>query len=1453
MNPGEATVPGSVVIPAGATSASFTIGVPNGATAASVIIKAAATGFNTAVQTLNIVTASLPDLAVTSVTLPATPQTGNLDVPLKWTVTNDGNGPATGQWNDHVVLSTDPAGNNVVFAQDFAYAGVSLPEGSSYTGSATFNVPSQVGTYYLTVTTNSGANAIAEITTGNDSKVAAMSVGAAYYATLKVQPNEKEVPAGSPITVSGSCVNTDGVTVPVAAVVSIAVYEDGKSIEELGPIFANSNGTYSYTFAPSASDPADNDLNAGDYQFFALTNGLTPIQVPVQSSDTATVLGMSITPSPVAMNLVPGTPVSGTMTITNLSSVPLTNLVVTGVDEGTGSQKLPISVSYIINNPAELAGTTTNPGQLTATYTLTANASIAVSGKIFVTINDDQGVPVTVEFDPTITPPTPRLTATTLTAGVVVGTDTLESFTLTNSGSAGSGPITIVSPVSWITAASVPTPLAPGQSEQVEMQLMPAENQALGEFDGTIGVDYGSTGLPVSFSIDVVSDQHGSVQVVVNDESTDLTEAGGHLAGATVQLIDPLTSQPVATGTSTSAGVTLTNVTAGTYELIVTAPQHSTYTSPITVQPGVNTDNVFIHENTVTYTWTVVPTAIPDNYTIQLQADFVTQVPIPNLVPDKPFVMPMLDEGGSVEFVENVTNEGLIAATNVQISAVSNGTFTLTPLVTNIPVLPAQSEYAIPVELTANPGKTVETYDKSPDCCNIPELNIEYSYVASNPVEQVRQVKVYPVFVTDAHYAAIENSWGSATPSFSSLVPDLFNSPEQSFIRQVLANTSNPDTVDPQGNPIGSDLPQPEGELLSALANGLTGTVSDIANNFSSLLSDLCDLTEATITGSTGGGGGGGGGTPYYYGGGQGPTYTPVYWDIPTTPTVTAQVRVEIDQNVDFTRDAFEGTLTLNNDAPTGLSDIQVNLDIKTIPGPGGMAQEATNLFYVETPQLSGFSTNEDGSYDLAGTGEDNGSDPEGTASYTIIPTQEAAPITATQYAVGGTLTYTQADGTVIDVPLLPAQITVEPSPDLVLNYFWQQQVEGQDAVTPAVVQPSVAFPLGVEVTNIGHGPADNFSITSAQPKIIENAQGLLVGFNILGTTVNGKEAAPSLTADFGNIDPGADGAPPPSSWSPPWRATSRTSRRPTSTTTPSAARRPRSSIASISITWSRWWRPATSATRRPCPRPASPTRCPTTASRTSWSATCPARSASPTPSTSAMAPRHRWPRPATSASRKCREHEYQVTAEMPAGWGYFDIADPTGGNLDVNSVERRRRPVPQGRRQRVEHRAEHHVRRLRHRRGRPAPARLQRQRRHHHLRRDLHQPERDHAADLAASGGQAVNGEYRRGDPRSHLQRADRSRHVHRRQPKLDARRRGDPDQRRDHRPGLGQHLPDRRPGAADGRRRQLRADRRAPPGWRTARATSAPARRAPTGPWIRPTRSSRSSTWRRRSGPRP
>jgi|GEM_PF-4124500 len=58
-------------------------------------------------------------------------------------------------------------------------------------------------------------------------------------------------------------------------------------------------------------------------------------------------------------------------------------------------------------------------------------------------------------------------------------------------------------------------------------------------------------------------------------------------------------------------------------------------------------------------------------------------------------------------------------------------------------------------------------------------------------------------------------------------------------------------------------------------------------------------------------------------------------------------------------------------------------------------------------------------------------------------------------------------------------------------------------------------------VHNRGRGLARNFSITSGQPRIVDNAKGLLVNFDIIATEVAGRSLTPSLTANFGDIDPG--------------------------------------------------------------------------------------------------------------------------------------------------------------------------------------------------------------------------------------------------------------------------------------------------------------------------------------------
>lgn len=61
---------------------------------------------------------------------------------------------------------------------------------------------------------------------------------------------------------------------------------------------------------------------------------------------------------------------------------------------------------------------------------------------------------------------------------------------------------------------------------------------------------------------------------------------------------------------------------------------------------------------------------------------------------------------------------------------------------------------------------------------------------------------------------------------------------------------------------------------------------------------------------------------------------------------------------------------------------------------------------------------------------------------------------------------------------------------------------------------------MAVLVQNEGYGTAFNFQITSAQPQIIDNEKGLLINFNIIGAAVNNQPVSPSLTVNFGNVQP---------------------------------------------------------------------------------------------------------------------------------------------------------------------------------------------------------------------------------------------------------------------------------------------------------------------------------------------
>jgi len=229
---------------------------------------------------------------------------------------------------------------------------------------------------------------------------------------------------------------------------------------------------------------------------------------------------------------------------------------------------------------------------------------------------------------------------------------------------------------------------------------------------------------------------------------------------------------------------------------------------------------------------------------------------------------------------------------------------------------------------------------------------------------------------------------------------------------------------------------------------------------------------------------------------------------------VCAKVVIKIDQEAVMTRAAFLGNLEISNGNSTNLTNLTVTLQIKDANG-----NIVNDLFGITSPILNNITS-------VDGTGILIGDDPNtpqnegiGSAQWTFIPTNLAAPEIPAQYTIGGSLSYLE-NGATVTVPLLSTPITVYPQAELYLDYFHQRDVFADDPFTDQI-ETSVPYELAVLIKNQGKGEAKNLKITSGQPKIIENEKGLLIDFQIIGSEVNGQGASPSLTVNFGNIAAG--------------------------------------------------------------------------------------------------------------------------------------------------------------------------------------------------------------------------------------------------------------------------------------------------------------------------------------------
>ena len=235
---------------------------------------------------------------------------------------------------------------------------------------------------------------------------------------------------------------------------------------------------------------------------------------------------------------------------------------------------------------------------------------------------------------------------------------------------------------------------------------------------------------------------------------------------------------------------------------------------------------------------------------------------------------------------------------------------------------------------------------------------------------------------------------------------------------------------------------------------------------------------------------------------------------------VCASVSVQLTkQTLTAEREDFLATLTIDNTQSTPLTSLSIAL-VLTLGGAANASQLAAanltsnSLFSIQLTSTGGLASGGvggDGTISAGGMG---------TIVWTVLPYAIAAPSSSPAlYSVSGQFSYAQ-DGVPYTVPLLPATITVFPTPVLVLDYFLPSAVYSDDPFT-AYVEPSVPFAVGLLASNVGYGSLLSLTLQSSPPTIVDNARGLLISFSLLSTALNDATAATTAVLSAGNVAAG--------------------------------------------------------------------------------------------------------------------------------------------------------------------------------------------------------------------------------------------------------------------------------------------------------------------------------------------
>ncbi|HTV41600.1 MAG TPA: immunoglobulin domain-containing protein [Candidatus Sulfotelmatobacter sp.] len=555
-------------------------------------------------------------------------------------------------------------------------------------------------------TSNEGQYSVAVVSDYGSAVSSAATLSVLGYCA-SAQPSQAIYPMGSavPITVQTFVCNSQTAMPNQIATVWISNNGYVRSL----PATTGNSGSTVVDFAPLPTE-------AGYYQVAASLPG-EPIP---NAQNSFTLAGIALSTNNISAQVIDGVEETNIVILTNLTSVDLSGLSATVIGSTPDVKVQPIV-------PGTLSGNTT--GQLACVLTALDDGPAQDQCEILLTTA--LGTTNIVSVMATVVPGAPQLTVTPspLDASMIQGAQKLVNFWVANTGGATSGPVSLILPQeSWLTPVTpLPMPpLAPGQSNQVTLELSPPSNLPLVPYSGNFDLTSSNAQVSVPFTFDCISTAAGALQVTVQDDLTYYSYGMPNVSNATITVSDLQSGEEVTNAVTDASGIVLfTNLTSDYYTVSVTAPDHSAYSATVLVSPDVTNDlTAFLPLQLVDYTWMVTPTDVSDQYQFTLDETFATLVPWP-VVTVSPAAIDLCDiQGDSTQIDLTITNSGLIAADGLNLYFGPHPDWQIQPLVSSLGTLLPQTNMIVPVTITRI-GTSTDVPDQVPAQLSyyVPALN----------------------------------------------------------------------------------------------------------------------------------------------------------------------------------------------------------------------------------------------------------------------------------------------------------------------------------------------------------------------------------------------------------------------------------------------------------------------------------------------------------------------------------------------------------------------------------------------------------------------------------------------------------------------------------------------------------------------------------------------------------